>query len=100
MAKQKNSLQDLDYELITEMTEGFSGSDLTSLAKEAAMEPIRDLGDKLMFADFDKIRGIEIKDFQNALLTIKKSVSSKSYKNMRSGLVNSVVMVPEQEGAS
>ncbi|CAI4983779.1 ANM_HP_G0278300.mRNA.1.CDS.1 [Saccharomyces cerevisiae] len=78
MAKQKNSLQDLDYELITEMTEGFSGSDLTSLAKEAAMEPIRDLGDKLMFADFDKIRGIEIKDFQNALLTIKKSVSSES----------------------
>ncbi|QHS76659.1 putative AAA family ATPase YTA6 [Saccharomyces paradoxus] len=78
MAKQKNSLQDLDYELITEMTEGFSGSDLTSLAKEAAMEPIRDLGDKLMFADFDKIRGIDIKDFQNSLLTIKKSVSPES----------------------
>lgn len=78
MAKQKNNLEDLDYELITKMTDGFSGSDLTSLAKEAAMEPIRDLGDKLMFADFDKIRGIEIKDFQNSLLTIKKSVSPES----------------------
>ncbi|CAI4036804.1 hypothetical protein SMKI_16G1020 [Saccharomyces mikatae IFO 1815] len=78
MAKQKNDLDNLDYELITKMTEGFSGSDLTSLAKEAAMEPIRDLGDKLMFVDFDKIRGIEIKDFQNSLLTIKKSVSPES----------------------
>lgn len=78
MAKQKNSLEDLDYELITKLTDGFSGSDLTSLAKEAAMEPIRDLGDKLMFVDFDKIRGIEIKDFQNSLLTIKKSVSPES----------------------
>ncbi|CAI1762227.1 hypothetical protein SEUBUCD646_0P02110 [Saccharomyces eubayanus] len=78
MAKQKNNLEDLDYELITKLTDGFSGSDLTSLAKEAAMEPIRDLGDKLMFADFDKIRGIEIKDFQNSLVTIKKSVSPES----------------------
>ncbi|EJS41363.1 yta6p [Saccharomyces arboricola H-6] len=78
MAKQKNNLEDLDYELITKMTDGFSGSDLTSLAKEAAMEPIRDLGDKLMFVDFDKIRGIEIKDFQNSLITIKKSVSPES----------------------
>ncbi|QLG70621.1 hypothetical protein HG535_0A05620 [Zygotorulaspora mrakii] len=78
MSKQKNDLSDTDFEVIAKMTRGFSGSDITALAKEAAMEPIRDLGDTLMNADFNKIRGVIVKDFEKAMQIIKKSVSVES----------------------
>ncbi|SCU84918.1 LADA_0D04632g1_1 [Lachancea dasiensis] len=78
LAHQKNALSKQDFETIGKLTEGYSGSDMTALAKDAAMEPIRELGDKLIDVDFGKIRGINLLDFQNALLTIKKSVSPSS----------------------
>lgn len=78
MSKQNNDLSEVDYQVIAETTEGFSGSDITALAKEAAMEPIRDLGDKLMDADFNNIRPVMVKDFEKAMLTIKMSVSPAS----------------------
>lgn len=80
MSKQTNNLSVEDYEEIAKLTEGYSGSDLTGLAKEAAMEPIRDIGDKLMDVDNEKIRGVTFTDFKNALLTMKKSVSPQSLK--------------------
>ncbi|CEP61912.1 putative AAA family ATPase YTA6 LALA0_S04e03488g [Lachancea lanzarotensis] len=78
LAHQKNALTERDFESIGKLTEGYSGSDMTALAKDAAMEPIRELGDKLIDVDFTKIRGINLQDFQNALLTVKKSVSPES----------------------
>lgn len=69
-----------DYNTIGKLTDGYSGSDITALAKDAAMEPIRELGDRLIDVDFSKIRGINLNDFTNAMLTIKKSVSSESLK--------------------
>ncbi|SJM85110.1 related to Probable 26S protease subunit YTA6 [Zygosaccharomyces bailii] len=78
MSRQNNGLSDVDFQVIAEMTEGFSGSDITALAKEAAMEPIRDLGDALMDADFNNIRPVMVKDFEKAMLTIKMSVSPAS----------------------
>lgn len=78
MSKQQNKLSETDYEVIAGMCEGFSGSDITALAKEAAMEPIRDLGDNLMNAEFSNIRGVMVKDFEKALQTVKKSVSPTS----------------------
>ncbi|SCU88067.1 LAFA_0E10528g1_1 [Lachancea sp. 'fantastica'] len=78
LAHQKNTLTEQDFQTIGKLTEGYSGSDMTALAKDAAMEPIRELGDKLIEVDFTKIRGINLQDFQNALLTVKKSVSPES----------------------
>lgn len=78
LSRQKNNLSDTDFEIIANLTEGYSGSDITSLAKEAAMEPIRDLGDKLMDINFETIRGVCLKDFEKAMLTVKKSVSPSS----------------------
>ncbi|SCW03600.1 LAFE_0G14048g1_1 [Lachancea fermentati] len=78
LSHQKNSLSSTDFEIIASLTEGYSGSDITALAKEAAMEPIRELGDKLIDVDFSKIRGICVGDFEKAMLTIKKSVSPDS----------------------
>lgn len=78
MSSQKNQLTEEDFETIANATEGFSGSDLTALAKEAAMEPIRELGDNLMIADNEKIREVQLEDFKNSLQNIKKSVSPQS----------------------
>lgn len=83
MSKQKNDLTDTDFEVIAEMCSGFSGSDITALAKEAAMEPIRDLGERLVDADFDKIRGVMVKDFEKAMQTVKGSVSPSSLQQYR-----------------
>ncbi|QLL32582.1 hypothetical protein HG536_0D01040 [Torulaspora globosa] len=83
MSRQKNGLTDTDFEVIAEMSDGFSGSDITALAKEAAMEPIRDLGDNLVDADFNKIRGVMVKDFEKAMQTIKRSVSPSSLQQYR-----------------
>ncbi|SMN21213.1 similar to Saccharomyces cerevisiae YPL074W YTA6 Putative ATPase of the CDC48/PAS1/SEC18 (AAA) family, localized to the cortex of mother cells but not to daughter cells [Maudiozyma saulgeensis] len=77
---QPNVLTESNFKEITELTEGYSGSDLTALAKEAAMEPIRELGDQLIDANFENIRKIGKNDFTKAMATIKKSVSPESLK--------------------
>lgn len=38
-----HSLSDADFEDVAVATEGYSGSDLTALAKDAAMGPIREI---------------------------------------------------------
>lgn len=73
-----HSLSDRDFILIANMTEGYSNSDLTALAKEAAMEPIRDLGENLMNIGDQEIRGVNIADFERAMRTIKKSVGKET----------------------
>lgn len=41
MEKQKSQLNSRDLESLASLTDGYSGSDLTSLAKDAALAPIR-----------------------------------------------------------
>ena len=56
---------------------GFSGSDITALAKDAAMGPLRSLGEKLLDMSMDDIRPIEIGDFKASLSMIRPSVSKQ-----------------------
>ncbi|KAH3683464.1 hypothetical protein WICPIJ_005548 [Wickerhamomyces pijperi] len=65
---------------LAEMTDGYSGSDITALAKDAAMGPLRSLGEKLLFTEKADIRGIELQDFVNSLNYIKPSVSKENLK--------------------
>lgn len=59
---------------------GFSGSDITALAKDAAMGPLRSLGEKLLSMTMDQIRPIEYEDFLASLQTIRPSVSKQGLK--------------------
>jgi len=43
MKKQSNKLSKSDIENIAKQTSNFSGSDLTQLAKDAAMAPLREM---------------------------------------------------------
>jgi SpoVK/Ycf46/Vps4 family AAA+-type ATPase len=57
--------------------EGYSGSDITSIASEASFGPLRSLGNlqKIRTANSDDIRPISYQDFQTALDEATKSTS-------------------------
>ena len=59
---------------------GFSGSDITALTKDAAMGPLRSLGEALLHMTMDEIRPIELGDFRASLRTIRPSVSGEGLK--------------------
>lgn len=63
-----------------DMDLGFSGSDITALAKDAAMGPLRSLGEKLLSMTMDQIRPIQYQDFIASLQAIRPSVSKQGLK--------------------
>ncbi|KAG0079742.1 hypothetical protein BGZ93_001848 [Podila epicladia] len=81
----KKLLQGQDYKLsatefqnLVQYTEGYSGSDLTALAKDAALGPLRSLGETLLDTPADQVRPIQFSDFVQALQSIRPSVSPQS----------------------
>ena len=77
LSHQKHTLTDDDFDQLLNLTDGYSGSDITSLAKDAAMGPLRELGDQLLFMDRENIRPMGLVDFTNSLEYIKPSVSKE-----------------------
>lgn len=77
LSHQKHGLTEEDLESLVDLTEGFSGSDITALAKDAAMGPLRQLGEALLHMSPDDIRPIQLADFKASLNTIRPSVSKK-----------------------
>ena len=59
---------------------GFSGSDITALAKDAAMGPLRNLGAALLYTPMDQIQPINFSDFEASLVNIRPSVSKQGLK--------------------
>ncbi|KAI0467247.1 P-loop containing nucleoside triphosphate hydrolase protein [Xylaria cf. heliscus] len=80
LGQQKHNLTDTDIVELVELTDGFSGSDITALAKDAAMGPLRSLGEALLHMTMDQIRPIELGDFRSSLRTIRPSVDRQGLK--------------------
>ncbi|QPG73843.1 hypothetical protein FOA43_001158 [Brettanomyces nanus] len=78
MSHQKHSLSEEDMNELLQLTEGFSGSDITALAKDAAMGPLRELGDKLLLTSKSDIRPLQLKDFVSSMKYIRPSVSKRN----------------------
>jgi spastin len=58
-------------------TNGYSGSDLTALAKDAAMGPVRELHvEELKQLSVSRIRPLSRQDFEQSIKKIRASVSS------------------------
>ncbi|KAJ3499767.1 hypothetical protein NLG97_g59 [Lecanicillium saksenae] len=80
LGQQKHSLSPSDVQTLVNLTDGFSGSDITALAKDAAMGPLRSLGEALLHMTMDEIRPIGLVDFEASLRTIRPSVSKSGLK--------------------
>ncbi|TDZ28713.1 putative AAA domain-containing protein [Colletotrichum spinosum] len=80
LGQQKHSLTGSDVTKLVTLTDGFSGSDITALAKDAAMGPLRSLGEALLQTTMDEIRPISLEDFESSLKTIRPSVSKVGLK--------------------
>ncbi|XP_021708913.1 spastin isoform X2 [Aedes aegypti] len=79
LEKQGSPLSDADMKRLAILTEGYSGSDLTALAKDAALEPIRELNvEEVKNMDPTKLRSIRESDFHNSLKRIRRSVALNS----------------------
>ncbi|RMD41305.1 hypothetical protein DV735_g3837, partial [Chaetothyriales sp. CBS 134920] len=75
LGHQKHGLAADDISRLVELTDGYSGSDITALAKDAAMGPLRNLGEALLFTPPEKIRPIQMADFEKSLESIRPSVN-------------------------
>ncbi|CAO3570088.1 unnamed protein product [Mortierella alpina] len=67
-----------EMQKLVQKTEGYSGSDLTALAKDAALGPLRSLGETLLDTPADQVRPIQYQDFVQALSSIRPSVGPQS----------------------
>lgn len=50
---------------------------MTALCKDAAMQPLRNLGEALLTTPIDQIRPISLNDFRASLISIRPSVGKK-----------------------
>ncbi|XP_069810248.1 spastin [Dendropsophus ebraccatus] len=77
LSKQGNPLTQKELAQLARLTEGYSGSDITALAKDAALGPIRELKpEQVKNMSASEMRNIKFSDFQNSLKKIKCSVSA------------------------
>lgn len=81
MSREKSQLGTDELEKVVSSTEGFSGADMTQLCREAALGPIR----SIQLSDIatitpEQVRPILYCDFQEGLMTVRPSVSTKDLK--------------------
>jgi len=81
----RHSLSKKQIESIVDQTEGFSCSDISAIAQEAAFGPLRDLGSvsNIENCNPDDIRWINKDDFDEALANTKRSVSNDLMKRYK-----------------
>ncbi|KAL7676605.1 hypothetical protein ACOME3_002854 [Neoechinorhynchus agilis] len=68
-----------EMQRLAELTRGYSASDLTELAKDAALQPVREMSRKQLeqINDSRQFRPIESLDFDKAMKNIRPSVSQQ-----------------------
>ncbi|XP_060042812.1 spastin isoform X4 [Erinaceus europaeus] len=79
LCKQGSPLTQKELAQLARMTDGYSGSDLTALAKDAALGPIRELKpEQVKNMSASEMRNIRLADFTESLKKIKRSVSPQT----------------------
>ncbi|KAM7419973.1 hypothetical protein PAMA_016874 [Pampus argenteus] len=79
LGKHGHPLTQRELSQLARLTEGYSGSDLTSLAKDASLGPIRELRpDQVRNMEASEVRNICFSDFVESLKKIKRSVGPQT----------------------
>ncbi|KAM3676425.1 spastin isoform 3-T3 [Ammospiza maritima maritima] len=79
LSKQGSPLTQKELAQLARMTDGYSGSDLTALAKDAALGPIRELKpEQVKNMSASEMRNIKLSDFMESLKKIKRSLSPQT----------------------
>uniref|UniRef100_A0A8D0RYX3 Spastin n=1 Tax=Sus scrofa TaxID=9823 RepID=A0A8D0RYX3_PIG len=79
LCKQGSPLTQKELAQLARLTDGYSGSDLTALAKDAALGPIRELKpEQVKNMSASEMRNIRLSDFTESLKKIKRSVSPQT----------------------
>ncbi|XP_057245750.1 spastin isoform X4 [Malurus melanocephalus] len=79
LSKQGSPLTQKELVQLARMTDGYSGSDLTALAKDAALGPIRELKpEQVKNMSASEMRNIKLSDFTESLKKIKRSLSPQT----------------------
>lgn len=79
LTKHNNPLTDRELDNLATLAEGYSGSDLNALAKDAALGPIRELSvTEVKQVDANKVREIRMQDFLDSLRRIRRSVPEET----------------------
>jgi len=77
LKKSKNSITCEQLKEIARLTEGYSGSDLTQLTKDAAMTPLREMTSQ-QITRITTVRPINAKDFILSMKRVRPSTSAQS----------------------
>ncbi|RKP11565.1 P-loop containing nucleoside triphosphate hydrolase protein [Piptocephalis cylindrospora] len=80
---QVHSVDEEGLGLIGDRTEGYSGSDMDGLCREAALGPIRDIQD-IVHVRLDEVRPMTLEDFVVALTQVRQSVGDEELDGYRS----------------
>ncbi|KAF1335533.1 Spastin and fidgetin-like protein, partial [Globisporangium splendens] len=78
IGSQKYAISSREMASIVEATDGYSGSDLKALCKDAAMGPIRELGARIRDVKSEDVRGVHASDFKVAISRVRPSVSKET----------------------
>eukprot|EP00747_Dinoflagellata_sp_TGD_P022788 gnl/TRDRNA2_/TRDRNA2_129333_c2_seq1.p1 gnl/TRDRNA2_/TRDRNA2_129333_c2~~gnl/TRDRNA2_/TRDRNA2_129333_c2_seq1.p1 ORF type:complete len:173 (+),score=33.25 gnl/TRDRNA2_/TRDRNA2_129333_c2_seq1:2-520(+) len=77
----KHELSLAEEHRLSELTEGYSCSDLSAVVREAAMGPVRGLpAEELVAATPQTVRSISMMDFESALRAVRPSLSGDALK--------------------
>eukprot|EP00794_Sanderia_malayensis_P020211 gene20211-22187_t len=79
LLKDKSPLSPVDLDEVARRTDGYSGSDMAALAREAALMPLREYDSELLKSiPADKLRNLRVEDFIKSMDVIRPSVSKAS----------------------
>ena len=85
LEQQSNSLSESEINKLAGLTDGYSASDITALAKDAALGPIRELcgnSEGIKNLKPKNVRKINFADFQNSLNKIRRSCVDSSIERL------------------
>lgn len=83
LEKQVNELSEDDIEKVANVTKGYSGSDMYALCAEAALAPVRELGNAICDVDVSSVRPVRKDDFLKAARMVRASVGDKDLAGYR-----------------